>query len=191
MVFKFCARTHWFLKRTYTRTHLATWIELSGHKILLVLMTLTLTSKWKFPNLLLLYCLVSSAIFYLLLLHMTITVYLLVFNLLFCFSRPDLKTLLSTLVSNVCIEDTPSSNMINVCRQNVMDGAVRAFARRTFTPEAKLSVLFMDDFNQAEGAVDEGGPKREFFRLLIMALKESSLFTGPQNTKNLSLDSRG
>jgi len=39
-----------------------------------------------------------------------------------------------------------------------MDGAVRAFARRGFTPEAKLSVIFMDDFNQAEGAVDEGGP---------------------------------
>lgn len=52
--------------------------------------------------------------------------------------------------------------MINVCRQNVMDGAVRAFARRGFTPGAKLSIVFMDDFNQAEGAVDEGGPKREF-----------------------------
>ncbi|XP_059374195.1 G2/M phase-specific E3 ubiquitin-protein ligase-like [Carassius carassius] len=48
----------------------------------------------------------------------------------------------------------------------------------------------MDDFNQAEGAVDEGGPKREFFRLLMVALKERSLFTGPQNNKNLSLDSR-
>lgn len=43
-----------------------------------------------------------------------------------------------------------------------MDGAVRAFARRGFTPGAKLSIVFMDDFNQAEGAVDEGGPKREF-----------------------------
>ncbi|XP_059389810.1 uncharacterized protein LOC132123265 [Carassius carassius] len=106
-------------------------------------------------------------------------------------NEPDLKTLLATLVSNVCIEETPSSNMINICRQNVMNGAVQAFARRTFTPEAKLSVVFMDDFNQAEGAVDEGGPKREFFKLLMVALKERSLFTGPQNNKNLSLDSRG
>jgi len=62
--------------------------------------------------------------------------------------------------------------MINVCRPNVLDGAVRAFARRGFTPEAKLSVVFMDDYNQAEGAVDEGGPKRVFF--LMLALKESA-----------------
>lgn len=49
----------------------------------------------------------------------------------------------------------------------------------------------MDDFMQAEGSVDEGGPTREFFRLLMMALKDSTLFTGPQNSKNLSLDSHG
>jgi len=110
---------------------------------------------------------------------------------MFYCSRPDVKTLLATLVSKVFIGETPSSNMINVCRQNVMDGAVRAFARRGFTPEAKLSVIFMDDFNQAEGAVDEGGPQREFFRLLMVALKESSLFTGSQNKKNVSLNSRG
>lgn len=81
--------------------------------------------------------------------------------------------------------------MINVCRENIMDGAMRAFARRSFNPEAKLSVVFMDDFMQAEGSVDEGGPTREFFRLLMMALKDSTLFTGPQNSKNLSLDSHG
>lgn len=105
-------------------------------------------------------------------------------------SRPDLKTLLTTLASKVCIEETPS-NMINVCRENIMDGAMRAFARRSFNPEAKLSVVFMDDFMQAEGSVDEGGPTREFFRLLMMALKDGTLFTGPQNSKNLSLDSHG
>lgn len=75
--------------------------------------------------------------------------------------------------------------MINVCRQNVMDGAVRAFVRRTFTPEAKLSVLFMDDFHQAEGAMDESGPKREFFRLLMMALKESSSTLGDIDIQNI------
>lgn len=84
-----------------------------------------------------------------------------------------------------------SSNMINVCRENIMDGATRAFRRRSFKPEAKLSVVFMDDLMQAEGAVDEGGPTREFFRLLMIALKDSTLFTGPENSKILSLDSHG
>ncbi|XP_028424198.1 G2/M phase-specific E3 ubiquitin-protein ligase-like isoform X1 [Perca flavescens] len=79
--------------------------------------------------------------------------------------------------------------MINVCRENLMDGAIRAFARRSFNPEAKLSVIFMDDFMQAEGSVDKGGPTRGFFRLLMIALRDSTLFTGPQNSKNLSLDS--
>ncbi|XP_038147851.1 G2/M phase-specific E3 ubiquitin-protein ligase-like [Cyprinodon tularosa] len=48
----------------------------------------------------------------------------------------------------------------------------------------------MDDFMQAKGSVDEGGPSREFFRLLLMAMKDSMLFTGPQNSKNLSLNSQ-
>ncbi|XP_056615096.1 G2/M phase-specific E3 ubiquitin-protein ligase-like [Triplophysa dalaica] len=104
-------------------------------------------------------------------------------------NEPDLETLLTNLMSKVCSEDIPSGNMINVCRDNVMDGAKRAFARRSFNPEAKISVVFMDDSMQAEGAVDEGGPSREFFRLLMMAIKESTLFTGPENNKNLSLDS--
>ncbi|XP_028454088.1 uncharacterized protein LOC114568671 isoform X3 [Perca flavescens] len=104
-------------------------------------------------------------------------------------NKSDLKTLLATLASKVWIGETPSCNMINVCRENLMDGAIRAFARRSFNPEAKLSVIFMDDFMQAEGSVDEGGPTREFFRLLMMALRDSALFTGPQNSKNLSLDS--
>lgn len=104
-------------------------------------------------------------------------------------NESDLKTLLITLASKVWIGETPSCNMINVCRENIMDGAIRAFARRSFNPESKLSVIFMDDFMQAEGSVDEGGPTREFFRLLMMALKDSTLFTGPQNSKNLSLDS--
>lgn len=103
-----------------------------------------------------------------------------------CCSRPDLKTLLTTLASKVWIGETPSSNMINVCRENIMDGAMRAFTRRSFNPEAKLSVIFMDDFMQAEGSVDEGGPTRGFFRLLS---EIAAYLQG--HSKNLSLDSHG
>ncbi|XP_038586721.1 G2/M phase-specific E3 ubiquitin-protein ligase-like isoform X2 [Micropterus salmoides] len=99
-------------------------------------------------------------------------------------TEPDLKTLLTTLASKVWIGETPSSNMINVCRENIMDGAMRAFTRRSFNPEAKLSVIFMDDFMQAEGSVDEGGPTRGFFRLLS---EIAAYLQG--HSKNLSLDS--
>lgn len=81
--------------------------------------------------------------------------------------------------------------MINICRDNIMDGAKRAFTRRSFNPGARISVVFMDETMQAEGAVDEGGPSREFYRLLMMAIKDSTLFTGPEDKKNLSLDCHG
>ncbi|XP_041823681.1 G2/M phase-specific E3 ubiquitin-protein ligase [Melanotaenia boesemani] len=79
--------------------------------------------------------------------------------------------------------------MVNVCSSAILEGALRAFHRRTFSPEARLSLVFLDDSMQAEGAVDEGGPSREFFRLLLRAIKDSTLFTGPESSKNLSLDS--
>ncbi|XP_049437710.1 uncharacterized protein LOC125892029 [Epinephelus fuscoguttatus] len=39
-------------------------------------------------------------------------------------NESDLKTLLTTLASKVWIGETPSCNMINVCRENIMDGAI-------------------------------------------------------------------
>lgn len=67
-----------------------------------------------------------------------------------------------------------------------MEGTMQTFSRRSFSPEAKWSVLFIYDFLQAERAEDEG----EFFQLLA-ALKDSTLFSGPQNTKSLSRDGHG
>lgn len=49
----------------------------------------------------------------------------------------------------------------------------------------------MDDFMRVEGAVDEGGSTWEFFRLLMMSIKDSNLFTGPENSKSLPLDTHG
>ena len=79
----------------------------------------------------------------------------------------------------------PSSNVINLYRENIMDGTMQASAR-SFNPEAKWSVMFMDDFLQAEGAVDEGDPTQEFFWVLMVALRDSTLFTGPQNSMALT-----
>lgn len=42
-----------------------------------------------------------------------------------------------------------------------------------------------------EEAVDLGGPRREFLRLLMEALPQSSMFEGEEGKMNLALDSTG
>lgn len=43
------------------------------------------------------------------------------------------------------------------------DGASRAMGRSNFAPEKTVDVKFTDDYGISEGAVDNGGPTREFF----------------------------
>ena len=55
-----------------------------------------------------------------------------------------------------------------------------------------MSVKFTDDADISEGAVDEGGPRREFLQLLMSHLAEASpLFVGPSHAKNLNCLSAG
>ncbi len=56
-------------------------------------------------------------------------------------------------------------NMLNVYRENVVEGAETCFKRKSFDPALKLSVQFGD-----EDGIDHGGPTREFMRL---AMKQS------------------
>ena len=46
--------------------------------------------------------------------------------------------------------------------------------RKKFVPKAVISVKCADDDGSSEGAVDAGGPRREFLRLLIKAANEQS-----------------
>ncbi|CAM4699061.1 unnamed protein product [Leuciscus chuanchicus] len=62
-------------------------------------------------------------------------------------------------------------------------------AKRLFEPYKPLGVVFMDLGDNPEGAVDEGGPTREFCRLLMKDIQSRSLFEGPDNSKLLALDS--
>ncbi len=39
----------------------------------------------------------------------------------------------------------------------------------------------MDDIGQSEGAIDAGGPRREFLTLVLDYLRSSSLFVGQNN----------
>ena len=53
----------------------------------------------------------------------------------------------------------------NISRNHIWEGAKRALNRKSFNPQNKLSVKFTDDMGISEGAVDLGGPAREFFTL--------------------------
>jgi len=75
----------------------------------------------------------------------------------------------------------------NISRSHVWEGARRAFLRSTYSPQHMMSVKFTDDIGVAEGAVDEGGPRREFLQLLVDYLaSDSPLFTGTMQHKHLN-----
>lgn len=61
--------------------------------------------------------------------------------------------------------NTDSTVGFNIIRRSVWGGASRAMGRSNFAPEKKVDVKFTDDYGTSEGAVDNGGPIREFFRL--------------------------
>ncbi|XP_028409247.1 uncharacterized protein LOC114531834 [Dendronephthya gigantea] len=79
-------------------------------------------------------------------------------------------------------------SMFNLSRNHIWEGTKRALNRKSFSPENKLSVKFTDDIGRSEGAVDLGGPAREFFTLITEWLVNSRLFFGETTTKFLSLN---
>ena len=50
----------------------------------------------------------------------------------------------------------------NIRRSHLWEGALRGLRRKSFSPDNKVSVKFTDDSGTSEGAIDLGGPKREF-----------------------------
>lgn len=73
----------------------------------------------------------------------------------------------------------------------MLDGAVRALKRSSFCENGRLSVKFSDDIGQSEGAVDAGGPTREFLRLVMDQVVNSSIFEGNTSAKYLAKCSSG
>ncbi|KAA0724081.1 G2/M phase-specific E3 ubiquitin-protein ligase [Triplophysa tibetana] len=103
----------------------------------------------------------------------------------------DLQTILKKLLCKVDKSFCPTSNQINVCRDNILQCSLQAFKRRWFNPEAKLDIVFVDAEENGEGAVDEGGPTREYLRLLMRAIHQSSIFQGHEKDQSLALDTQG
>ena len=70
--------------------------------------------------------------------------------------------------------DPEDAQSIIVRRSHIFADASRTFSRPTFNPTKLLRVTFV-----GEAALDEGGPRREFFRLLMQsAVSSSGIFEG-------------
>ncbi|KAB0790677.1 hypothetical protein PPYR_12030 [Photinus pyralis] len=80
-------------------------------------------------------------------------------------------------------------NKVNVCREQVFQGFVRSVRRPRFSEFNKFSVKFADVEGIAEGAIDEGGPTREMFRIALQEVQNSSMFTG-RTQKHLCLSDK-
>ncbi|XP_073776138.1 uncharacterized protein si:ch211-57f7.7 isoform X1 [Danio rerio] len=98
-----------------------------------------------------------------------------------------IKEILEELASKINGNQTCK---FNINRASVLDGAIRGFTRMSYSPNNRMVIRFSDDKGKFEEAVDLGGPRREFLRLLLVALMESSMFDGKEGSINLALDSQ-
>ena len=75
-------------------------------------------------------------------------------------------------------EDEEDRQRLHVRRNSLVKDTLAAFSRSSFDVSKMLKVVFIP-----EGAVDDGGPCREFFQLAVKeVLKSGSFFTGwPSN----------
>ncbi|XP_076149223.1 G2/M phase-specific E3 ubiquitin-protein ligase-like [Alosa pseudoharengus] len=96
-----------------------------------------------------------------------------------------IQVILEELASKI---DYSHPSKFNINRSNVLDGAFRGFRRKTYDPKNCISVRFSDDRGMNEEAVDLGGPRREFLRLLLESLARSRMFEGVDGHLNLALD---
>ena len=91
---------------------------------------------------------------------------------------------LTQLASSAEINETDEKNRINVVRENVLEGAIRAFGRNNFKMNNKLDVKFV-----GEMGIDNGGPTRDMMRLVMKELSQK-FFIGEED-KFLKLDAVG
>jgi|SRR6218665_170597 len=108
-----------------------------------------------------------------------------------CFFNRDWKSQLLQLQQDVLKDNVPTANMINVVRGCALPSFARALKRKNFSAKHRLDVCFVDLAETSEGAIDNGGPTREFFRLLLAELAGSEVFEGPDYAKHLRLSTNG
>jgi hypothetical protein len=103
---------------------------------------------------------------------------------LFCLLRPTLQSLLRNFAS--AIDHCAPKMVVNVDREDVLDGGLRAFSRPAFSASRKLDVKFV-----GEDGIDGGGLTRDFLRLAVRSLQLSPIFEGDLNARFISLKYTG
>ncbi|XP_031327706.1 G2/M phase-specific E3 ubiquitin-protein ligase-like isoform X2 [Photinus pyralis] len=96
----------------------------------------------------------------------------------------SLKDILTEFKNNI---DSEHLLTFNIYREEILDCCLRVVRRKSFSPLHRISVIFTDIADCSEGAVDQGGPSREMFRLLLNEIKNCKMFEGYENSKNLRL----
>lgn len=90
-----------------------------------------------------------------------------------------LKAHFNSFPGYLSMEDIESCNFINVRRKHIWDDTLRAFSKPSFDPLNLIRVTFV-----SEAAIDEGGPRREFFTLgLSKVAEDPRLFCDPATTR--------
>ncbi|KAK0141462.1 hypothetical protein N1851_021438 [Merluccius polli] len=85
----------------------------------------------------------------------------------------DLQMTLERIMEQISSRvNNDSTVRFNIIRRSVWGGASRALGRSNFSPEKKVDVKFTDDYGISEGAVDNGGPTQEYFRLCLHEIKD-------------------
>lgn len=88
--------------------------------------------------------------------------------------------------------DEESRSFINVRRSQIWVDSCRHLNKKKFNPKAAVSIKFADSHGGNEGAVDAGGPRREYFRLLLRAVNlEAGIFCGPEDNRVLFKNATG
>lgn len=82
-------------------------------------------------------------------------------------------------------------NQVNVMREGVLECALRVFWCPSFDPRAHLDIVIVDVDGVGEGAADDGGPSRQFFRLFMKEIMSSQVFEGPEIGRTLALNALG
>ena len=78
--------------------------------------------------------------------------------------------------------DTDEPVNIIIQRRSILSSTLRAIGRKSFSFLQRVTINF-----SGEDAVDGGGPKREYFRLLMAAIKEMGIFHGQWFSHDLTL----
>ena len=79
-----------------------------------------------------------------------------------------------------------NKNIVNVDREDVLDGGFRALSKKSFDPHRQLSVRFA-----SEDGIDTGGLTREFLRLAMNKIHCLPVFSGNEEKRFITLDYRG